>query len=119
MWFAPQAILLLGAGVVVWALWRSAQGRALFVIKIVKGEPRSTAGTVTRAFLGEVREIAALHGVMRGRVAGVQSGTQIRLEFSDDFPQAGRQQLRNWWGIHGWKAGKQLGPNRPRTRLGS
>ncbi|MDR3638716.1 MAG: DUF3634 family protein, partial [Isosphaeraceae bacterium] len=78
---AAKAIFLLVAGLVCWALRRAARARPIFVVVVDGGEPRTASGTVTRAFLGEVRAIAALHGVTRGRVVGVEHGLQIRLKF--------------------------------------
>jgi hypothetical protein len=101
-----QGAMAVAALVLVAALWHAGQARSLFVVRLARGEPRAAAGTVTRAFLAEVRAIATRHGVTRGRIAGVEQGTDIRLVFSRHFPPVSRQQLRNWWGIHGWRAGK-------------
>jgi len=102
-----KSVFLLAGGLVIWGLWRASRGQHIFVVRLVDGEPRSVTGTVTRAFLAQVREIAAQNDVKRGRISGSVYGMGIRLEFSRDFPEGSRQQLRNWWGIHGWRAGRR------------
>jgi hypothetical protein len=99
------AALLIG-GLVIWSLWRAAQPRPAFVVRITGGEPYAVAGTVTPAFLQRVREVAADCGVTTGRVAGLPRGRRIRLAFSRHIPKNARQQLRNWWVMSGWPAGK-------------
>ena len=101
-----NAVILAVIGTIVWGLWNASRGRRVFVVKVKRGEAVTVAGKVTPAFLREVREIAVLNGVARGRVAGLAAGPRIRLEFSSQFPAGSRQQLRNWWGMHGWRAGK-------------
>ncbi|HEX5270929.1 MAG TPA: DUF3634 family protein [Gemmataceae bacterium] len=101
-----KLIALLIGGAILWSLWRAAQGRAVFLIQITDGEPHAVAGTVTAAFLARVREVTAGYGVRSGQVRGLARGTRIRLEFSRHIPEAVRQQLRNWWVLSGWRAGK-------------
>lgn len=98
--------ILAVVGAIIWGLWNASRGRRVFVVKVNRGEAVAVSGKVTPAFLREVREIAALNGVAKGRVAGLVAGPRIRLEFSSHFPAGSRQQLRNWWGMHGWRAGK-------------
>lgn len=109
---------LVVAALVVRGLWTAGRGRRLFVVKVARGEAVAVSGKVTPAFLRQVGEIAAANGIRRGRLAGVANGSRIRLEFSSEFSEGSRQQLRNWWGIHGWRAGKQRAPldsARPRS----
>jgi hypothetical protein len=105
-WSIRCVVLLLG-GTVAWGLWRAGQPRVVLVVRIGNGEPRAVAGAVTLAFLQQVREMATCHGVNSGRIRGRADGTRIRLEFSRQIPDAGRQQLRNWWSESGWSAGRQ------------
>jgi hypothetical protein len=106
-----QAAVLVGAGLLVYVIWRASRPRRLFAVRLRDGEATATTGTVTPAFLQCVREVAAEHGVHKGHVLGITDGRRIRLEFSRQFPPKGRQQIRNWWGVSGWRAGK-----RPRSR---
>jgi hypothetical protein len=99
-------------GLVGWGIWQACQPRSVFVIRIEGGEPRAVRGTVTKAFLGEVRELCRHHGVTRGSVRGQLRGTRIALDLRGPFPPVCRQQLRNVWAISGWSAG------RPPRRLG-
>lgn len=48
-------------------------------------------------FLNAVQDIAALHGIDRGRIECKGAGRHARLRFSDDFPERGRQAIRNVW----------------------
>lgn len=101
-----KGAILVMVGLIIRGLWNARRGPRVFVVKLNRGEAVAVSGKVTPAFLRQVCEIAALNGVARGRVAGLAAGPRIRLEFSRHFPAGSRQQLRNWWGIHGWKAGK-------------
>ena len=101
-----RCVALLVGGLVVWSLWRAAQPRPLFVVRISAGEPRAVLGTVTPAFLRRVREVAADCGVTTGRATGSARGRRIRLGFSRHIPENARQQLRNWWMMSGWVPGQ-------------
>ncbi|VTR93640.1 : DUF3634 [Gemmata massiliana] len=100
-----QGLALAIAVAVAWGLWRAAQPEPYFVVAVVRGEVRSTAGTVTSPFLQRVHEVATEHRIATGRVWGVvRQGGRISLNFSRHFPPPARQQLRNWWGASGWAA---------------
>jgi hypothetical protein len=101
-----KCVALLIGGLIIWSLWRAARPRPVFVVRITDGEPHAVAGTVTPAFLQRVREVAARCGVTTGRVTGSAHGRRIRLSFSRHIPERARQQLRNWWVMSGWLAGK-------------
>jgi hypothetical protein len=105
--------LVLGAAL-VWALWRTSQPRSVFIVRIVFGRPETVDGTVTSAFLARLRDIAAVHGVEAGEVAGYEHEGLIRLRFSREVPEAAQQQMRNWWALHGWKAPRSC----PTSRCG-
>jgi hypothetical protein len=92
------------AGAVAWALWRSSRPRPIFAVRITAGQPSAVEGTVTSAFLVRLRELAAAHQLSETEVAGFAHDGVIRLHFSRDVPDAARQQLRNWWAMHGWNA---------------
>jgi hypothetical protein len=102
---AKGLFLLVGA-LVIWGVWRASRPRRVFVVRVRDGEPRVTTGAVTPAFLQRVREVSASHGVRTATVSGVAQGTRIVLQFSRQIPAAGCQQLRNWWAISGWGAGR-------------
>jgi len=104
-WLAKWVVLLI-AGWIIWGLWRAGQPRRVFVVRITDGKPQAVTGRVTPAFLARVREVAAEHGVKSGRVWGLARGTWIHLGFSRQIAAPGRQQLRNWWAVSGWSAGK-------------
>lgn len=103
--FGKVACVLL-AGLVIWAAWRSGWPPRLFLVRLDRGAPRVAAGTVTAAFLQRLGEVAKEHGIAAGWVAGVARGPHTGLEFSRHFPESARQQLRNWWAVSGWRAGK-------------
>lgn len=101
-----KGAILVVVGIIIRGLWNAGRGQHVFVVKVNRGEAAAVSGKVTPAFLRQVREIAALNGVANGRVFGLADGPRIRLEFSGHFPAGSRQQLRNWWGVHGWRVGK-------------
>jgi hypothetical protein len=106
-------VLALG-GALAWALWRSSRPRPLFMVRIAEGQPAAIDGTVTPAFLVRLRELAAAHQLIDADVAGFAHEGVIRLHFSREVPDAARQQLRNWWAMHGWNAPRRV----PSTRCG-
>lgn len=55
------------------------------------------AGRVPPRFLAAVRDIAILHQIERGEIECKGRGRSARLKFSSDFPQTGRQAIRNAW----------------------
>lgn len=75
-----------------------------FSVRIVDGKPQVRRGKLTAAFLVELQEACARHGVKRGSVRGLARGQRIALVFSHNIPQACQQQLRNWWAMSGWAA---------------
>jgi hypothetical protein len=102
-----NAVTLAVVGLIVWGLVRAGRPGPVFVIRLTRGEPHATGGTVTAAFLQRVREVAAEHRVTTGRVAGVPRRGRIALTFSRHFPPAAQQQLRNWWVASGWSLPKR------------
>jgi Protein of unknown function (DUF3634) len=108
----PTLLLLALCAAILWALWSATRGRAAFVLKIARGEPRVVRGTVTAAFIQEAREVCGRHGVEDGFVQGVVRDGRIALEFSDSMPAQCRQQLRNVWVLSGWSAGARRAASR-------
>jgi hypothetical protein len=97
-----------------WAFWVALRPRYAFVVRVGGGIPRAVKGTVTAAFLEQVRRVCAEHGVPSGTVRGRVRGRRISLAFSGGIPPSARQQLRNWWALSGWPAGlsRDRGPKR-------
>ena len=71
---------------------------------IPDGVPQTIRGAATNAFLGQIRDLCAEHGIRHGTVRGLVRGKRIALSFSRDIPPTAQQQLRNWWGLSGWAA---------------
>ncbi len=107
-WITDVVVVLI-VGALGFALWRASRPRPVFVIRVVDGQPQVVDGTVTPAFLQRVREVAAANAIARATVSGVVHGAFIRLQFSAEINEAGRQQLRNWWATFGW-APPRTGP---------
>jgi hypothetical protein len=105
-------VLVLIGLATVWFFWRAAQPPRLFMVRIVDGTAKATEGTVTPAFLERVREVASANDISRGTVSGHACGSFIRLKFSSEFSEEGRQQLRNWWASFGWAAPRARVPRR-------
>jgi hypothetical protein len=101
-WLITIGVLALVAA----AAWYALQPRCAFVIRVIRGLPLTTSGTVTPAFLERIRELCAEHGIAQALVRGVIRGSHISLGFSGDFPADAQQQLRNWWALSGWAAPK-------------
>jgi hypothetical protein len=104
-WLAKWVVLLI-AGWVIWGLWRAGRPQRVFVVRITDGKPQAITGTVTAAFLQRVREVAAEHGVKTGQVWGLARGARISLGFSRQITAPACQQVRNWWAVSGWSAGR-------------
>jgi hypothetical protein len=92
-----RVAILLILGLVIGVFWFALRPRYVFVIAIVKGEPRLTQGKVTRAMLQQVGEICAEYGVERGWVGGILRGRKVSLTFSSRIQPRCRQRLRNLW----------------------
>lgn len=48
-------------------------------------------------FLAALADIVKLHGIAQGRIECKGLGKHARLKFTDDFPERGRQAIRNVW----------------------
>ena len=105
---------LLICGMIAWAYWRASRPRFLFRVRIVDGQPADVEGAVTRAFLARLRDAAADHGLSDAEITGYEHEGAIRLKFSRNTPPAARQQIRNWWAMHGWSAPRR----QPTSRCG-
>ena len=112
-----SAVFMLAAALLVgWGLYSACLPRPVFVVRISDGVPRAARGTVTRAFLRDIAETCARHGVRRGEIRGIAAGRRINLAFSGDMPEPCRQQIRNLWSLSGWSARVRAGPDgRPRV----
>jgi len=111
--FITLAIVAL-AGLI---LWRLAQPRPVFRVRIEMGQPRVVRGTVTPTFLAEVEQICRQHALSRGEIRGVMDGqARLALRFTRSIPWGTQQQLRNWWAEFGWR-GPPNNPPPPRRRV--
>ncbi|ROO31971.1 DUF3634 family protein [Salinisphaera japonica] len=54
-------------------------------------------GKVSPRFLRELADVLALFDIRRGAIECKGRGARMRLIFTDGFPQAGRQAVRNVW----------------------
>lgn len=98
-----EYLVIFGLIVVLCVLfaWRvSAKGR-VFVVRVRRGVPIVTRGTVTPAFVADLAEVLRQHGVRRGAVYGARRGGAVVIGFSPGFPQGARQKVRNVWSMHG------------------
>src|SRR5262249_42575594 len=107
LFMLPVAVL------VGWGLYSACGPRPVFVVRISDGVAQAARGQVTRAFLRDIGQICAQHGVRRGSIRGVADGRRINLVFSAGIPGPCRQQIRNLWGVSGWLA---AGSGRPRRK---
>jgi hypothetical protein len=99
-WWGQVLFLVLIVGL----LWFALQPRCAFVVRIKQGQPKAARGKVTAAFLDRVRETCEQHCIRSGTIRGLIRGKRITLSFSGGLPNAGQQQLRNWWANWGWSA---------------
>ena len=59
-------------------------------LTVVSGRPPAR-------FVAGVRDVIALHHIERGEIDCKGHGRHARLRFSSDFPEHGRQAIRNVW----------------------
>jgi hypothetical protein len=101
--FATGVFVAIG-GVLAWAFWRAAQPKPMFEVRLIDGRTQAVHGTVTPAFMERLQEVAVANEVSQCAVWGYAHGPHIRLKFSAEMTEEGRQQLRNWWATFGWAA---------------
>ena len=83
---------------VAWVIWKLVRPRALFVIDLVDGMPRTKSGKITAAVLNDLGGICRENEIKRGRIRGVaRRGGRIALQFSHEFSPGLQQQIRNYW----------------------
>lgn len=66
-------------------------------IRVKNAEVDVIAGKPSTHFVNAVKDIARLHGIERGEIDCKGVGKHARLKFSKDFPEKGRQAIRNSW----------------------
>ena len=103
----PLLVTLAILGLIGWGIWQACRPPSVFVVRIERGVPRIVRGTVTNAFVREIRELCLHHGVRHGIIRGQLHGTRIALDLRGPFPPEFRQQLRNVWSFSGWSAGRR------------
>lgn len=74
-----------------------ARFRVLYKLRIEQRRVRVTIGRPPAGFVAAVRDIAKLHGIDRGEIECRGKARHARLRFSSDFPERGRQAIRNVW----------------------
>jgi hypothetical protein len=89
---------------VLWGMWRTVLGTALFKVVFRNGKAVADRGTVTKAFLDHVDRVFTAENISSGKITGWPSGKLVRLSFSRQIPEPVRQQVRNWWAVNGWPA---------------
>jgi len=87
------AILALVA-CLVYVAWHA---RTVFVIEIGPDGARLRRGRPPPGFVVACTEVARMHGLKRGRIKGLRTGSGIRLRFSADIPERLHQRFRNVW----------------------
>lgn len=86
-------------GIALWVVWKLAQARFVFVVRIRHGVARLAHGTLPHAYLQLIGEVCSEHSIQRGWVSGLRRGRRITLLFSRRIPPACRQRLRNQWAL--------------------
>jgi len=71
--------------------------RLVYKLRVTDNGVQIVTGQPGRRFVAAVRDVIALHGVTRGEIECKGRGRHARLRFSDDFPEVGRQAIRNVW----------------------
>lgn len=71
--------------------------RLNFRVDIRDGVARATHGRPPKSFLVAVNDIVRLHNIRSGQIECKGQGKHARLRFSRDFPERGRQAIRNAW----------------------
>jgi hypothetical protein len=104
-------VWLLALATAAAAVWFFTKPDALFVVRVRAGNAVATTGKTTAGFLAAVVEVCSEFGLPAAEVRGVARGRRISLRFSNHFPPAARQRLRNWWAEYGWSV-----PPRRRSR---
>ncbi|KAB7627800.1 DUF3634 family protein [Alkalilimnicola sp. S0819] len=71
--------------------------RSQWLVEIDTGRARVRRGRPPPGFVSACDDIARLHRIAAGAVECVGSGRHARLKFSGNFPDRGRQAIRNVW----------------------
>lgn len=71
--------------------------RSVYRIDFRNGRAELHHGSPPPGFVGACDDIARLHHIPRGEVECLGQGRHARLRFSKDFPERGRQAVRNSW----------------------
>lgn len=71
--------------------------RLAYRIDMTDDGPEVVEGTPPLGFVSAVDDIAKLHDIRRGSIECRGIGRHARLKFSRDFPDKGRQAIRNAW----------------------
>jgi hypothetical protein len=105
-------VWLLAVAIAAAAVWFVAKPDAVFVVRVRAGHAETTTGKTTGSFLTAVVGVCQEFGLQAAEIRGVARGRRIALRFSNNFPSAARQRLRNWWVEYGWSVPARSRPRR-------
>lgn len=71
--------------------------RLAYRLTVENGTLRSTHGRPPPRFFAAAADVVQLHKIDHGQIECKGLGKHARLKFSKDFPQRGRQAIRNVW----------------------
>lgn len=71
--------------------------RLAYRLTVDNGNVRSTHGRPPVRFFAAVTDVVRLHEINQGQIECKGLGKHARLKFSNNFPQRGRQAIRNVW----------------------
>lgn len=71
--------------------------RLIFRLQVRGGAVEVAQGSPPRGFKTAVADIVRLHDIRHGFIDCRGQGRHARLRFSRDFPERGRQAIRNAW----------------------
>lgn len=71
--------------------------RSVYRLEILGGTVYLRHGKPPQGFVSAVSDVARLHGIRSGQIVCLGYGQSARLRFSKDFPENGRQAIRNVW----------------------
>lgn len=71
--------------------------RSAYRLEIVGGAVYLKHGTPPPGFVSAVSDVVRLHDISSGLIDCLGRGRSARLRFSKDFPERGRQAIRNVW----------------------
>lgn len=71
--------------------------RLIYRLQVEDQRLHSLQGKAPARFYAAVADIVKLHGIVTGKIECKGVGRHARLKFSKNFPERGRQAIRNVW----------------------